>query len=74
MTQACRISSVSREPVSVSARHLSASVRAITPCELIAVDKRRFLSMLQQTPFFAVRVMRVLARRLRTMNERMTQL
>lgn len=52
----------------------SATVRAVTACELIPVDKRRFLSMLQQTPFFAVRVMRVLSRRLRAMNERMTQL
>ncbi|MBV8165275.1 MAG: cyclic nucleotide-binding domain-containing protein [Alphaproteobacteria bacterium] len=52
----------------------SASVRAVTECELIPVDKRRFLTMLQQTPFFAVRVMRVLTRRLRAMNERMTQI
>ena len=52
----------------------SASVRAVTACELIPVDKRRFLTMLQQTPFFAIRVMRVLARRLRAMNERVTQL
>lgn len=52
----------------------SASVRAVTACELIPVDKRRFLTMLQQTPFFAIRVMRVLARRLRAMNERITQL
>jgi CRP-like cAMP-binding protein len=52
----------------------SASVKALTACELIPIDKRRFLVMLQQTPFFAIRVMRVLARRLRAMNERMTQL
>ena len=52
----------------------SASVRAVTACELIPVDKRRFVTMLQQTPFFAIRVMRVLARRLRAMNERITQI
>jgi CRP-like cAMP-binding protein len=52
----------------------SATVRAVTACELIPVDKRRFLTMLQQTPFFAIRVMRVLARRLRAMNERITQI
>jgi CRP-like cAMP-binding protein len=52
----------------------SATVRAVTECELIPVDKRRFLTMLQQTPFFAIRVMRVLARRLRAMNERITQI
>src|SRR5215471_14020441 len=38
----------------------SASVKAVTPCELVAIDQRRFLFMIQQTPFFAVRVMRVL--------------
>ena len=52
----------------------SASVKAVTPCELVAIDQRRFLFMIQQTPFFAIRVMRVLARRLRAMNERLTQL
>lgn len=52
----------------------SATVKAVTACELIAIDKRRFLMMLQHTPFFAIRVMRVLARRLRAMNERLTQL
>jgi CRP-like cAMP-binding protein len=52
----------------------SASVKALTPCELVAIDQRRFLFLIQQTPFFAVRVMRVLAQRLRAMNERLTQL
>jgi CRP-like cAMP-binding protein len=52
----------------------SASVKAISPVEVVAIDQRRFLFMLQQTPFFAIRVMRVLAERLRVMNVRLSQL
>ncbi|MBI3512620.1 MAG: cyclic nucleotide-binding domain-containing protein [Proteobacteria bacterium] len=58
----------------VDALPRSASVKAISPCEVVAIDQRRFLFMIQQTPFFAIRVMRVLAQRLRAMNERLTQL
>ena len=47
----------------------SASVRAITPSVLIPVDEKRFLFMVQQTPFFALRMMRVMAARLRAMND-----
>jgi CRP-like cAMP-binding protein len=46
----------------------------MTPCEVIAVDQKRFLFMVQQTPFFAIRVMRVITQRLRTMNARMTHI
>jgi CRP-like cAMP-binding protein len=48
----------------------SATVRAIAPSVVIPVDQRRFLFMVQQTPFFALRLMGVMARRLRAMNER----
>jgi CRP-like cAMP-binding protein len=52
----------------------SASVRAVTESEVVPIDQRRFLFMVQQTPFFAIRVMQVLAQRLRVMNARMSQL
>jgi CRP-like cAMP-binding protein len=48
----------------------SATVRAIQPSTVIPIDERRFLFMVQQTPFFALRVMRVMTERLRAMNER----
>ena len=48
----------------------SATVRAIEPTTVIPMDERRFVFMVQQTPFFALRVMRVMAARLRAMNER----
>jgi CRP/FNR family cyclic AMP-dependent transcriptional regulator len=43
----------------------SASVRAISECSFVAVDEKRFHFLVQQTPFFATRVMRVMAERLR---------
>ena len=48
----------------------SATVCAIKPSTVIPIDERRFLFMVQQTPFFALRVMRVMTARLRAMNER----
>src|SRR5262245_17473431 len=43
----------------------SATARAIEPSTVIAIDERRFLFMVQQTPFFALRLMRVMTARLR---------
>jgi CRP-like cAMP-binding protein len=47
----------------------SASVRAVTEAEVIPVDQKRFLWMVAQTPFFAIRVMKVLTARLRKTDE-----
>jgi CRP-like cAMP-binding protein len=43
----------------------SASARAKTECKIVAIDEKRFGFMVQQTPFFALEVMRALATRLR---------
>ena len=43
----------------------SASVIAVSDCEFVAVDEKRFQFLVQQTPFFATQVMRVMAERLR---------
>jgi CRP-like cAMP-binding protein len=48
----------------------SASAIAATDCEVVSVDQKRFLFMVQQTPFFALEVMRTMAARLREMNKR----
>jgi CRP-like cAMP-binding protein len=48
----------------------SASVVAKTDCRLVPVDRRRFQYMVQETPFFALAVMKVLADRLRAKNVR----
>jgi CRP-like cAMP-binding protein len=48
----------------------SASVVAKTDCRLVPVDRRRFQYMVQETPFFGLAVMKVLADRLRNKNVR----
>jgi CRP-like cAMP-binding protein len=47
----------------------SATVVASTDCEFVAVDEKRFLFLVQQTPFLATQVMRVMADRLRAVNQ-----
>ena len=54
----------------VDAGPRSATVRAVRQSVVIPLDERRFLFMVSQTPFFALRVMRVMSARLRAMNER----
>ena len=46
----------------------SATVVARTDCEFVAVDEKRFQFLVQQTPFFATQVMRVMAERLRNLD------
>jgi CRP-like cAMP-binding protein len=45
----------------------SATATAESDCQLIAIDKRRFWFLVQETPFFAEIVMRVMASRIRVM-------
>ena|SRR5579862_2943498 len=46
----------------------SATVTATTDCVLAEIDEKRFLFLVQQTPSFALNVMRLLSHRLRRMN------
>ena len=46
-------------------RPRSASAVAGTDCKVAVIDLKRFGVLIQQTPFFAVEVMRVMAERLR---------
>src|SRR5260221_3266442 len=46
----------------------SATAIAKTDCELIKIDERQFLYLVQETPFFALIVMRTLAARIRRRN------
>lgn len=48
----------------------SAEARTKGTCELQPIDERAFLSLVRETPYFALDVMRTLALRLRAMNER----
>ena len=47
-----------------------ATATAKTPCKLAVISERRFLFMVQTTPYFALDIMKVMADRLRKMNER----
>lgn len=46
------------------------SARAVTKteCKLVPITERRFLFLVQQTPFFSIEVMKIMANRLRRMN------
>lgn len=47
----------------------SATAIAATDVELVAVSEKQFLFLVSQTPYFALKVMRVLAQRLRATNK-----
>jgi CRP-like cAMP-binding protein len=48
----------------------SATVITKTDCQLVPIDEKRFTFLVQQTPYFSLYVMRVLADRLRKMDAR----
>jgi len=52
----------------VESKARSASALALSDCRLAVVGEEQFLLMIQQVPFFALHVMRVLANRLRRMD------
>ncbi len=49
----------------------SANAIAVTDVTVVPVSEKQFLFLVSQTPFFALNVMRVLARRLRASNRAM---
>jgi CRP-like cAMP-binding protein len=48
----------------------SAKAVAKTECQLVSVDERRFAFLVQQTPQFALQVMKIMAERLRKADSR----
>jgi len=46
----------------------SATARAITDVTLVPLDQKRFLYLVENTPYFAIEVMQVMADRLRRMD------
>ncbi len=49
----------------------SASARARNDCRVFPIDEARFQLLVKETPFFALQMMKTLARRLRQMDARM---
>jgi CRP/FNR family transcriptional regulator, cyclic AMP receptor protein len=54
----------------VDGRPRSATAQSFDHSTVIPIDEDRFLFLVQHTPFFAIRVMRVMSARLRITNER----
>jgi CRP/FNR family cyclic AMP-dependent transcriptional regulator len=52
----------------IDAKTRSATAIAKTACRLATIDEQRFLYMVQETPYFALHVMRILVQRLRRMD------
>lgn len=55
----------------ISDESRAATAVAVTDCELVTLDTLQFYSLVQQAPSFATKVMKVMADRLRRMNQRM---
>ncbi|MGD9601586.1 MAG: cyclic nucleotide-binding domain-containing protein [Gammaproteobacteria bacterium] len=53
----------------IDAKPRSATAVAETPVRLAAIDQRRFLFMVQETPYFAIQIMRLVTGRLREMDQ-----
>jgi CRP/FNR family cyclic AMP-dependent transcriptional regulator len=49
----------------------TATATAKTDCTLVPIPEKRFAFMVQQTPHFALQIMKVMAERLRKMDERL---
>ncbi len=47
----------------------SATAIARTDCRVVPISEKRFQFLIQETPYFAIQVMQIMATRLRRMNE-----
>jgi CRP/FNR family cyclic AMP-dependent transcriptional regulator len=61
--------SIFGEMALIDSQPRSATATAITDVELVPVSEKQFLFLVSQTPYFALKVMRVLAQRLRVTNK-----
>lgn len=50
-----------------------ATAIAKTDCKLVAIDQKRFRFLIEQTPYFAIEVMTIMAERLDRMNQLLNQ-
>lgn len=52
----------------ISASPRSATAIAKTECKLVTVDEKRFTFLVQQTPYFAISVMKIMVERIRKLD------
>ena len=50
--------------------HAPRVATARTACKVVEIPEKRFLFLVQQTPYFSLQIMRAMAERLRKMNDR----
>ena len=55
----------------IDAAPRSATAIAATECTLLPINEKRFLFMIDEVPFFALQVMRIMSRRLRSADSQM---
>jgi CRP-like cAMP-binding protein len=65
LIETCGPGGIVGEMAIIDSRPRSATVKARTDCKLVSIDEKRFTFLVQQTPFFAIQVMRVTVDRLR---------
>ena len=63
------VDSIFGEMALIDSQPRSATAVAVTDVELVPVSEKQFLFLVAQTPYFALKVMRVLAQRLRVTNK-----
>lgn len=73
MVELAQPGSLLGEMALVDGSERSASAVARTDCRLVSIDSRQFDLLVQETPAFGRHVMRVMAERLRRMNERLRE-
>jgi CRP-like cAMP-binding protein len=66
------VGNVIGEMALIDAQPRSATAVAVTDCRLAPISEKQFLLLVQETPFFSLYVMRVLAERLRKMDAMLT--
>ena len=64
-----RVERAYEEMALVDGRKRSADAIALDDAEVVAIREKQFLFLVSQTPYFALSVMAVMARRLRAMNK-----
>jgi CRP-like cAMP-binding protein len=73
LIELCNAGTVVGELAVIDGSPRSATVTAHTDCEFAIVDKKRFHFLVDETPQFAISVMRVMAERLKLCDQRLVK-
>ena len=71
--EVCRSGDIVGEMAVVDGSPRSATVTALADCEFAVIDRKRFQFLVDETPRFAIDVMRVMAQRLKQCDQRLVQ-